>query len=110
MDGFAEFWYRFPRRVGKLAAEKAYAAALKRASHEEILAGVERYIRTKPAYADWCHAKTWLNQGRWLDEPDGVPAPGGLFKTEPEPWICRHEPRCPHRTACWVVSQRKVSA
>jgi hypothetical protein len=25
-------------------------------------------------------------------------------------WSCPHTPRCPHRTACWVVSQRKVSA
>lgn len=24
----------------------------------------------KPTYADYCHPKTWLHQGRWMDEAD----------------------------------------
>lgn len=32
--------------------------------------GVRRYLTSKPAYADWAHPETWLNKGRWMDEPD----------------------------------------
>lgn len=107
---FGEFWYRFPRRVGKLAAEKAYQKALRGATHEEIMAGVERYIRTKPSYADWCHPRTFLSQGRWMDEADDTRPIPWLEGRAYEVWNCPHTPRCPHRTACWVVSQRKVTA
>jgi hypothetical protein len=37
------------------------------------LDGIAQYMKTKPAYADWCHPRTWLSQGRWLDSADLVP-------------------------------------
>jgi hypothetical protein len=67
---FARFWRVYPRRVGKLAAMKAFDRAMTRASLAEILAGVGQYTRLKPNYADWCHPSTWLNQGRWMDALD----------------------------------------
>jgi hypothetical protein len=70
MTEFDRFWARFPRRVGKLAAMKAYQQARMLATAEEILAGVDNYIRHKPAYADYCHPRTFLSQGRWMDEYD----------------------------------------
>lgn len=70
MTDFDVFWQRFPRRVGKLDAVKAYAKARKVASADDILTGVDRYIANKPEYADWCHPSTWLNKGRWMDEDD----------------------------------------
>ncbi len=91
LEGFKAFWAVYPRRVGKLAAVKAYQKALTLATHEEIMAGVERYIKTKPAYADWCHPKTFLSQGRWMDEVDVSP------RAE-----CSHVPPCPDR---WSHSQ-----
>lgn len=105
-DGFAQFWAAYPRKVGKLAAEKAYRQAVKQASAGELLEGVQRYLRTKPSYADWCHPKTWLNQGRWMDEASASGSqmtPGTTSRTE---WVCQHEPHCPHWTACAVVSMR----
>ena len=70
-DEFREFWERFPRKVGKLAAEQSYEKARRRGvTQEQLLDGVERYKRHKPGYADWCHPKTWLNQGRWDDSFD----------------------------------------
>lgn len=68
MTDFESFWASFPRRVGKLAAQKAYAKARRSASASDILAGVRRYVAHKPHYADFCHPTTWLNQGRWMDE------------------------------------------
>lgn len=81
---FEAFWAAYPRRVAKLAAKKAYDKALKLTTHEEIMAGVARYKAGKPDYADWCHAATWLNQGRWDDEygtdgrGNGRAGPGGF--------------------------------
>ncbi len=70
MGEFEQFWAAYPRKVGKLAARSAFDAALKKhgATLEQLLAGVERYKRHKPDYADWAHPRTWLCQGRWLDE------------------------------------------
>ena len=68
LDGFQEFWTAYPRKVGKLDAIKAYAKARTVATAAELLAGVEAYIKHKPAYADWCHPSSWLNKGRWMDE------------------------------------------
>lgn len=88
---FEEFWRAFPNRVGKLAAEKAYVKARARASAEELLAGVTRYLRIKPGYAEFCHPATWLNQGRWLDEG---PSPKAGSSS------CPHDPQCRTRRDC----------
>lgn len=87
---FGEFWAAYPRHVGKLAAIKAYAAARKLASAEDILAGVERYKASKPAYADWCHPSTFLAQGRWMDEDD-TPR---VQQVQVQDWRCQHQPAC----------------
>jgi len=87
---FEAFWRAYPNRVGKLAAEKAYVKARKTASAAELLSGIARYLLNKPAYADFCHPATWLNQGRWLDEalekPRSARSDGGM--------------RCPHTPTC----------
>jgi hypothetical protein len=93
-EDFDTFYRHFPRHVGKLAAEKAYVKARKRASAQVILEGVDTYKRTKPAYADWCMPATFLNQGRWMDEPDQP------TRTE---WICPHTPPCLARHACHIL-------
>ncbi len=66
---FEQFWKVFPRRVGKLAARKAYEKAQRTgATAEELLDGVALYLRHKPSYADYCYPASWLNAGRWQDE------------------------------------------
>lgn len=89
MTDFADFWATYPRKVGKAQAMQAYAKALKGtlrlqlacglgpAAHEEIMAGLERYKRDKPDYADWKHGSTFLNTVSWIDE-------GGSEVVEPE--------------------------
>lgn len=84
---FERFWAAFPRKVGKLAAQRAWMKAVQFATLEEILAGVERYKAMKPAYADWCHPATWLHQGRWMDEPDSAPA---IVPKDPRPAWARN--------------------
>lgn len=68
MSDFPTWWARYPHKVGKFAAIKAYTKALKQATPDQLQAGLERYITDKPEYAAWCHPATWLNQGRWMDE------------------------------------------
>lgn len=68
MSEFDTFWATYPNRIGKLAAEKAYAKARKKATAAEILDGVARYIAQKPEWKEWCVPTTFLNQGRWMDE------------------------------------------
>lgn len=68
---FDEFWALYPHKVGKLLAPKAYQKALKIASHEEIMAGLERYKATKEDWRIWKGPAAWLNAGMWMDEPAG---------------------------------------
>jgi hypothetical protein len=94
-DGFSEFWAVYPRRVGKLAALKAFTKARKMATTDQIIDGVERYLRHKPSYADWAHPSSWLNAGRWMDEYTEQ-----VTGTRWEPFACPHQPECHGRAAC----------
>jgi hypothetical protein len=93
MDSFDQFWAAYPRRVKPLLARKALDKALKVASLEDILAGVERYKQTKPAWCDWAHPTSWLNAGRWMDEAD---APKKDWSLD----ACPHRPKCGSPTLC----------
>lgn len=99
---FDTFWKAYPRRVGKLDAQKAYTRARTQASAAEILDGVARYVVNKPEYADWCHPATWLNKGRWMDEYD-TSAPAQHRRSED----CPHTPTCHNKAWCRVVRARE---
>ena len=93
-DPFDEFWTHYPRKVGKDAARKAWAQAVKRADPSHIIAAALRFRHDPNLPADRGfipHPATWLNQGRWDDEPlpersNGVKAPSGaaLFMSLPD--------------------------
>jgi len=72
-EEFEAFWAVYPRHIAKLAAQKAFMKARKAATFADLVDGVRRYIQGKPSYADWAHASTWLNAGRWLDEYETAP-------------------------------------
>ena len=68
---FDQFWTAYPRKIGKGAAQKAWAAAIRKANPETIIEGVERYPwPDDPAFIP--HASTWLNGHRWEDELPGM--------------------------------------
>jgi hypothetical protein len=69
---FDDFWAEYPHKVGKGAAQSSHTKALKQADHETIMAGLRRYIASKPHDRPWCNPATWLNQQRWQDEPAPV--------------------------------------
>lgn len=89
--GFEKFWLACPRRIGKEAARKAYEKARKTTSDSELLEGIRRYAATRAGQDEQytVHPATWLNQGRWADEPAAGYAQGQGQKrelTEDEKW------------------------
>lgn len=75
-DAFYGFWCEYPRPVGKGAARKAYAAALKRASAADILTGLRAYPFS-PEVQYQPHPATWIRQDRWLNEQPSTPSTTG---------------------------------
>lgn len=78
---FARFWHLYPRKVGKGAARKAWAAAVRRADEgaASIIAGIT--VQTSLDRFDTRedgrfipHPATWLNADRWLDGMEPEPA------------------------------------
>jgi len=68
---FDTFWAAYPRKVGKIAGKKAFDKALKLTTLEQLLKGIEVLrIETKGKGIEFTpHPTTWLNDGRWDDEP-----------------------------------------
>lgn len=64
---FDLFWEAYPRRTQKLHAKKAYDKAIKAASHEDIMRGLNHQLRS----GNWKdiqfvpYPATWLNRGGW---------------------------------------------
>lgn len=86
-DRFAEFWEVYPKRVAKVAAQRAWAKALKRATAAEIIAGAVAYRDDRNRTSQFtAHPATWLNGGRWDDEPiqKGRPTVSASGAGEPE--------------------------
>lgn len=67
---FDLFWIQYPRKVGKEAARKAFAKAMKKTTLNKVMSAVEdlriRVAGKDPQFTP--HPSTWLNEGRWDDE------------------------------------------
>ena len=70
---FEEAWKAYPRKEGKVNAERDYIKARRDGiSHQTIMAGIERYkakIRSSATENQFIlHGSTWFHQRRWTDE------------------------------------------
>lgn len=74
---FTQFWKIYPHKVGKKDAEKAFGKAKKTVDFETLMAGLRAYA-AKTDDRPWCNPATWLNQGRWDDQP-AEPTRGGAL-------------------------------
>lgn len=75
-DEFLDWYLEYPRKASKAVAEKAYAKARRKATAEELLAGVKRYATDPNREQEFTKLPaTWLNGGCWDDGP--LPARGG---------------------------------
>ena len=71
VSAFEHFWNVYPRKVGKSRAQKVFTKESKSTDPAEIIAGAQR-LADDPNLPDATfipHPATWLNQGRWDDEP-----------------------------------------
>lgn len=70
-DEFDEFWKAYPRRTAKLAAQKAFASAIKRGADPNAMTAAARSFAESPDRDPQFtpHPATWLNQGRYDDQP-----------------------------------------
>lgn len=100
LDAFDEFWSRYPRKVGKKAARRAWD----RLDHDSRLAAIDAidahtqvWWKEGRSSATIPHASTWLNGERWEDEIGYVP---------PRPEQARVESRS--TTALRNVIERKA--
>lgn len=70
---FDEFWRLYPSKVGKKAAVTAYDRAIAEIDaddpEETIIAGLRRALPGWSSGRFIPNPATWLNQGRWDDEP-----------------------------------------
>lgn len=83
--GFAEFYLIYPRKAGKEAARRAWEKAVRGTEPEAIIEGVKRFASdpNMPDKQFIPHPATWLNAGRWDDEP--LPArQGGELSEVPD--------------------------
>jgi DNA-binding transcriptional regulator YhcF (GntR family) len=67
---FDLFWKSYPLKVGKGAARKAWDKAIEEVDPDSIIVGALQYARDPnrhPSYT--AHPSTWLNAGRWADDP-----------------------------------------
>jgi uncharacterized protein YdaU (DUF1376 family) len=84
-----ELWYAaYPHKVGRDAAEKAFERVAKsgKVTSAELMAGLDAYKRSKPSDREWCNPATWLNQGRWADQPATSKAEIGVKADAPPDW------------------------
>ncbi len=88
MTDFDAFWAAYPAKVGKGAARKAFAKAIKLTDLETMLAAIATYKARKPDWQNFAHPSTWLNQERWDDEwPEPKQQTGGAprsFEYKPD--------------------------
>lgn len=72
---FDQFWQLYPNKVGKSAAQKAFGRASKQVDLLTLMSGLAAYV-SKTDDRPWCNPATWLNQGRWDDQPQEAPQHG----------------------------------
>lgn len=68
--GFTDFYAKYPRKKSRFEAEKAYGQILRKGvTHEQIMVGLERYLRHLPEDVKWIpYPASWLRAGSFLDE------------------------------------------
>lgn len=91
MAEFEKWWACYPKKVGKKAALKAFQNAQNRPRIDDLLKAIDRAKLSEQWRKDGGqfipNPATWLNQGRWDDEPvQIVPVqPKAQVKVEPRP-------------------------
>lgn len=84
---FETFWESYPRKVGRIAAQKSYEKAVKKHGAATILSGLSRFKFNLPEKQFIPHPATWLNQGRFLDPVDRTTGNSGFREDITRRWV-----------------------
>lgn len=114
-ERFDRFWKVYPRRVGKDAAWRSWQ---KRRPDEALTGRMLEAIERQRAWLERDGGKyipnpaTWLNQGRWEDEPptvipDGTKPRKGAEVLPSTAFECPHTPRHFARHECHLATVRE---
>lgn len=98
--GFERFWRAYPKKVGRDAALRRWREKKCESIREAVLTALARQLpwltREEGRYTP--NPETWLNQGRWKDEPPQVESEDSVL------WDCAcgeaHEGTAQARPAC----------
>lgn len=111
-EDFDDFWTRYPRKVAKGAARKAWKSALKKTDAQTIINGARcfdlRVHGSDPKFIP--HPASWLHGERWTDEDEQRTDPAGdewfqpFTPPEPPPEVADD----PERYATWLEQQREA--
>lgn len=71
-EAFITFWRDYPQKIDKCGELKAFESVARSGTvtFDELIAGLKRYVSTKPPDRPWRNPATWLRQGRWDDDLD----------------------------------------
>ena len=108
---FSTFWERYPLKVGRKAALKAYQARRRAgAKPEDILEGLTRYLAFKASTQERHHnPATFLGPNEWWTEPWTIPeAKTAEEKRGNGPGECTVDPKF-KRTWAPVITERRVA-
>lgn len=112
LGDFDTFWNLYPRKAGKKAARVAFKKALAEATYVEILNGTIRYANDPNRKDEFtAHPSTWLNQGRWADDPlpDRTLTPDEKKAAELE--LARRKAQAEQEAhARWKIEQEEAAA
>lgn len=83
---FEEFWQAYPKKVGKPAAERNFARAVKAgADPGQIIEGARRYAQSEAVQRGFVkHPQGWLSDERWND--DAAPVASSQAYRPSERW------------------------
>jgi uncharacterized protein YdaU (DUF1376 family) len=66
---FESFWNLYDKKKSRPDAEKKFKAALTKDTFDNIIAGLEKYIKARSPDAQfWKHPSTWLHNECWKDD------------------------------------------
>lgn len=90
VSAFDQFWETYPRRIGKIAAEKAWRAHVR--DEAQVIAGVKAWKES----GEWVERKyipypaTFLNQERWSEAPRKEEGNGNKPAVDRQPGVESH--------------------
>lgn len=103
LSHFPEFWQSYPKKVDKGKALSAWKKLCSRPAKERpMFRQIKRAIKLQKESQRWQdpqfipHPTTWLNQNRWLDDPQEMKTFNknnneNNSKQEYDPWLIRQE-------------------